>query len=86
MPVRHYPIPPRHAAEPAADPRRPISDLLTPDAVAGRLGVSTKALERWRGTGEGPAFVRLSRKTLRYEAAAVDAFIASRVRTSTAVG
>lgn len=90
-PVPRHPIQPCRGADPAAPapadaPQRPISDLLTPDAVAGRLGVSTKVLERWRGSGEGPAFVRLSRKTIRYEAAAVDVFIKSRVRNSTALG
>jgi Helix-turn-helix domain len=60
------------------------ADLMTPAAVADRLGVSTKLLERWRGTGEGPAFVRLTRKTLRYRAADIEAFIAYRVRASTA--
>jgi hypothetical protein len=60
------------------------ADLMTPTAVADRLGVSTKLLERWRGTGDGPAFVRLTRKTLRYRAADIEAFIAGRVRASTA--
>jgi hypothetical protein len=52
-------------------------DLLLPAAVADRLGVSTKVLERWRGTGAGLAFVRLTRKTLRYRTTGVDAFIAA---------
>jgi hypothetical protein len=54
--------------------------------TARRLGVSPKALERWRGTGAGPAFVRLSRKTIRYRAEHVEAFVTERVRTSTAAG
>jgi predicted site-specific integrase-resolvase len=57
---------------------------MTPAAVADRLGVNTKMLERWRGTGEGPPFVRLTRKTLRYRAADVDDFIRDRVRANTA--
>jgi hypothetical protein len=60
------------------------TDLLTPAAVAGRLGVTAKVLERWLGTGEGPAFVRLTRQTLRYQAADVDAFIVARVCATTA--
>jgi hypothetical protein len=66
----------------AVQPR--ASDLLLPAVVADRLGVGTKVLERWRGTDTGPAFVRLTRKTLRYRAADVDAFIAGRVCASTA--
>jgi predicted site-specific integrase-resolvase len=70
------PAPAQHAA----------SDLLLPAQVADRLGVSTKVLERWRGTGDGPAFVRLTRKTLRYRAADVEAFINGKIHTSTAAG
>ena len=43
-----------------------------------KLGVSVKALERWRALGEGPAVVRLTEKTLRYHLVDVEAFIDSR--------
>jgi hypothetical protein len=75
------------APERAGAPREPSpdgGDLLTSAETAQRLGVSSKALERWRGTGAGPAFVRLSRKTIRYRAEHVEAFVTERVRTSTA--
>ena len=76
---------PAAVAAPAADAvQQRASDLLLPAGVADRLGVSTKVLERWRGTGAGPAFVRLTRKTLRYRAADVDAFVAAKVCASTA--
>ncbi len=58
--------------------------LLTPAEVAGRLGCTPKVIERWRGTGDGPRFVRLSRKTIRYRAEDVEAFVAARVVSSTA--
>jgi hypothetical protein len=70
----------------AAAALAPPSDLLTPDAAAGRLGITKMVLERWRGTGNGPAFVRLSRKTLRYRAADIERFIAERACASTAAG
>ena len=60
------------------------TDLLTPSAVAALLRVSAKALERWRGTGDGPRFVRLTRKTIRYQLSDVEAFVAARLRSSTA--
>jgi hypothetical protein len=60
--------------------------LLTPASAAGRLATTAKVLERWRSTGDGPRFVRLTKKTIRYRAADVEAFIASRVRASTAAG
>ena len=63
----------------------PPTDLLTPEAAADRLGVNTKMLERWRGSGEVPLlFVRLTRKTIRYRSADVEAFIGDRVRANTA--
>ena len=65
---------PRPAADAA---QRPRDGLLRPDAVAGRLGVAKATHATWRGTGAGPAFVRLSHKTVRYQAAAVEKFIAN---------
>jgi predicted DNA-binding transcriptional regulator AlpA len=59
--------------------------LLMPQDVAAQLGVSRKALERWRCTGEGPRFVRLGHKTVRYRSEDIDAFIGARVMASTAV-
>jgi predicted DNA-binding transcriptional regulator AlpA len=61
----------------------PRAALLLPEEVAGQLGVSRKALERWRCTGEGPRFVRLGHKTVRYRAEDVETFIGARVRVST---
>ena len=58
--------------------------LLTPEEVGLRLGVTPQALERWRGNGAGPAVVRLSRKTIRYRAGDVYAFVTGRVVASTA--
>jgi len=84
------------ALPPAASPQRPAATeagqpaaaggpgLITPAAAAGRLGVNAKVLERWRGSGDGPAFVRMSSKTIRYRPEDLEAFVAGRVRTSTA--
>jgi hypothetical protein len=33
--------------------------LLTPDALAARLHVTTRNLRQWRVTGAGPRFVRV---------------------------
>lgn len=59
-------------------------ELITPAQAANLLRVQVKVLERWRGTGEGPAYVRLSSKTIRYRHEDVDTFVAGRVRASTA--
>jgi predicted DNA-binding transcriptional regulator AlpA len=58
--------------------------LLLPTEVAALLGVGVRTLERWRSTGEGPRYIRLSRKTIRYQDASVQAFIASSDRANTA--
>jgi hypothetical protein len=69
-------------APPAGDPGS--TTLLTPAAAAAMLGVTPKALERWRGTGAGPVFVRLSAKSVRYRPADIAAFVEGRLRASTA--
>jgi predicted site-specific integrase-resolvase len=58
---------------------------MTPANAAEILRVRVKVLERWRGSGDGPAFVRLTSKTIRYRRGDIDAFVAGRVRASTAV-
>ncbi len=62
----------------------PSIELLTPQVVAARLSVAPGVLERMRANGTGPRFVRLTRKSIRYRSADVEAFIASRVFANTA--
>lgn len=57
--------------------------LLTTAAVARQLGVAARTLDRWRLTGEGPEFVKLSSQTVRYSPDAVAAFIARRTKANT---
>ncbi|MDJ0390901.1 helix-turn-helix domain-containing protein [Roseomonas sp. E05] len=68
----------------AAVPAPHHPPLLTPEDVAAQLGVSRKALERWRCTGDGPRFVRLGHKTVRYRMEDVEAFVTGRLHASTA--
>ena len=58
--------------------------LLAPAAAAAWLQVTPKVLERWRTSGGGPPFVRLSRKIIRYRISDLTAFVDSRVCSSTA--
>lgn len=85
--------PPSHPSTPAAQPPGgdqpplPLASravLLTPVQAADMLGVSHRLLERWRGSGDGPQFVRLSRKSIRYRVEDLDAFVAGSLRASTA--
>jgi predicted DNA-binding transcriptional regulator AlpA len=52
--------------------------LLSPVQAAERLSVSQRTLERWRVTGEGPAFVRIGSRKVGYSPTACDTWTASR--------
>jgi predicted DNA-binding transcriptional regulator AlpA len=60
----------------------PLSKLLREAEAAFRLGTSVRTLQKLRCNGKGPRFVRLSR-SVRYDPADLDAFIAVGRRTST---
>lgn len=57
--------------------------FLTTEEAAGLLGLSRKTLERWRLTGEGPKFVRLSSRCVRYREADLDEWASTRTYSST---
>jgi predicted DNA-binding transcriptional regulator AlpA len=58
----------------------PKDTLLDTAAVAALVGNQPRTVMRWRTQpGEGPPFVRVNRKTVRYRQSDVDAFIAARV-------
>jgi predicted site-specific integrase-resolvase len=58
--------------------------LLTAPQAAERLGVPVSVLERWRGSGEGPAYIKLSGKYVRYQDEDLEAFVEANRRRSTA--
>lgn len=68
------PAPPRPAAAPAAEP-----ELLNPAQAAARLGLSRVALLKRLRQGAIPAevAVRISERSIRFRAAALDTWIAS---------
>ena len=53
-------------------------------ALAHRLGVSKRTLQRWRAGGGGPPYVRLGPRRVAYDEAASDAWAAARSFTSRA--
>lgn len=55
----------------------PLEAYVTPQDLAARLAVSTRALENMRRTGRGPAFVRLP-GCVRYPLAGVYEWLESR--------
>lgn len=66
-----------------AEPAAPMK-LLTARQAGEQLGVSPETLERWRGAGTGPAFIRLSGRYIRYRPDDLEAFIEARRRQNTA--
>lgn len=66
-----------------ADAQTSVPALLTPARTAELLGVGVKTLERWRSTGDGPRFVKLSPGTVRYRAVDLNQFVAGRIKANT---
>jgi len=52
-------------------------------AVAELLGVTRRTLEDWRRLGTGPPWVRMTRRSVRYRRADVDAWAEKRLARST---
>lgn len=50
----------------------------TEQQLAARLELTPITLQAWRRLGEGPPFVRIGRRAIRYSVRTVDAWIAAR--------
>jgi excisionase family DNA binding protein len=59
------------------------SRLLDEYEVATWLSISVRTLRNWRVQGGHIPFIRVGRKTVRYQSSAIESWLASRVRTST---
>lgn len=67
----------------------PSTNLMNTTRLSGYVGLSVPTLERLRGTGEGPPYMKLgSGRTSRvvYDKRDVDAWLASKRRNSTSEG
>lgn len=80
MPTPKTTAPTPTEAAPAAL-RRPR--LMTTADLAELLQIHPDVVKRWRTTGDGPAFVTLSRTAVRYQPRAVSEWLEARQRTST---
>jgi hypothetical protein len=58
------------------------SDLVTTSEAAGYLRLKKNTLEIWRGTGNGPKFLKLN-GAVRYRLKDLDAFLEQSVKQST---
>jgi len=61
---------------------RPVERLLTVQEVAALLRCSVSSLNKWRLTGQGPAFVYVGHR-VRYRPGAVAGYVAEQTRIST---
>jgi predicted DNA-binding transcriptional regulator AlpA len=43
-----------------------------------RYGIPTRTLQRWRATGDGPAYTRIGPRRIAYPLAAAEAWLAAR--------
>lgn len=59
------------------------SERLKPRQAAAYLGLSFSALAKARVDGTGPAFLKLGKRAVAYDRGDLDAWLASRRRTST---
>ena len=57
--------------------------LLRQEEAAAILNLTPRCLENWRHRGEGPKFIRISGRCIRYRQSDLEAWIEERVRTST---
>ena len=64
--------------QPAAFTPAPPSEYLDQRAVATRYHISGRTLERWRSTGDGPAFVRVGPRRVLYRLSDCEAWAAAR--------
>ena len=58
-------------------------DLLFTDAAAELLKLSSSTLEKQRVAGTGPQFLRIGGRRVAYRRSDIDAWLETRVRTST---
>jgi predicted DNA-binding transcriptional regulator AlpA len=61
----------------------PSEDLLAVEDAAARLKISKHKLNRWRGTGEGPPYIKSGPRLVRYEESAIKNWARDRTRAST---
>ena len=57
--------------------------LLTEQQASALLGITARALQKWRSKGSGPSFVRISSRCIRYRRRDIVDWAAERLKRST---
>ena len=60
-----------------------MESLLNETLAAKFLGLSTRTLQKWRVEGSGPAFVRISRRAIRYRPSDLQEWVEGNICNST---
>ncbi|MCP4203757.1 MAG: helix-turn-helix domain-containing protein [bacterium] len=68
-----------HLGTGARDPQA----LLNQAQTASLIGVSERTLECWRWKGNGPAFVKISSRAVRYRRQDIEQWVSERIQHST---
>ncbi|WP_298356931.1 helix-turn-helix domain-containing protein [Rhodoblastus sp.] len=65
---------------------RQLPSMLTEAEASEMLGCSTRTLQSWRASGQGPRFVKLNGSMVRYPLKSIEDFIAGGERGPVAEG
>ena len=61
-----------------------MNHLMTPVQAAGYLNFSVATMAKWRCNGDGPAYIKVSARCVRYRLEDLQAWLASRIARHTA--
>lgn len=77
---------PPSQAKQATETLPPNGGLLTEAEAARLLGHSARTLQKWRLEGNGPPFLRMGKRSVRYRRTELENWLVTRVRHSTSQG
>jgi hypothetical protein len=60
-----------------------FESLLNEQLAANYLGFTARTLQTWRVRGVGPAFVKISKRAVRYRKCDLNSWVSDRIKTST---
>ncbi|MBF0446381.1 MAG: helix-turn-helix domain-containing protein [Magnetococcales bacterium] len=63
-----------------------LDRLINEHEAAVYLGHSVRTLQKWRVTGGGPKFVKVSARSIRYRRCDLNAWVEDRIRSNTSQG
>lgn len=66
---------PTHSLAPQTAVKLEPGDLLTTEEASAALAVTPRTLANWRAKREGPAFLKIGKRAVRYRRADLEAFM-----------